>query len=184
MLNINCQTVIKNIKLDQALSEEADNVLQNKPLLRDAKNLYQKKLYIESLVSRLKEELTEKPEMVESIKEKAEKNDISFEEALDRDARWIVNYKISQGIYVIPEENEVLLEFNLKEFKQTPQYDSLVILMIDQLRNNPYSLNQMKEKAQTKGITLEETLDGDARWIVDDKIRKGEIQITDTEMNQ
>lgn len=182
MLNINCQTVIKNIKLDQALSEEADNVLQNKPLLRDAKNLYQKKLYIESLVSRLKEELTEKPEMVESIKEKAEKNDISFEEALDRDARWIVNYKISQGIYVIPEENEVLLEFNLKEFKQTPQYDSLVILMIDQLRNNPYSLNQMKEKAQTKGITLEETLDGDARWIVDDKIRKGLIQIPDPEI--
>lgn len=184
MINLNCQTVIKNLKLAQVLSEEADNVLQNKPLLRDTKNTIEKKLYIESLVSQMKDEIMGKPAMVETIKGKAKAKGISFEDALDNDARWIVNDKINRGVLVIPEEIEAMLESNLKEFKKTPKYDSLVDVTINQLKNTPYSLEKVKEKAQTKGITLEETLDGDARWIVDDKIRKGEIQITDTEMNQ
>lgn len=184
MINLNCQTVIKNLKLAQVLSEEADNVLQNKPLLRDTKNTIEKKLYIESLVSQMKDEIMGKPAMVETIKGKAKAKGISFEEALDNDARWIVNDKINRGVIVIPEEIEAMLESNLKEFKKTPKYDSLVDVTINQLKNTPYSLEKVKEKAKNKGITLEKALEGDACWLVDDKIRKGEIQITDTEMNQ
>ena len=95
---LKCQTVIKNTDLDDVLKMEVQNVLNNRPLMRDEKDVITKEVYVESLVRATIEELRNKPASMERIKEKAEKNGRTFEEQLESDARWVVNDRIEKGI--------------------------------------------------------------------------------------
>ena len=95
---LRCQTVIKNTDIDNVLKMEVQNVLNNRPLMRDEPDVMTKEIYVESLVRSTIEELRNKPASVERIKEKAEKNGLTFEEQLEGDARWVVNDKIEKGI--------------------------------------------------------------------------------------
>ena len=95
---LRCQTVIKNTDIDNVLKMEVQNVLNNRPLMRDEPDVMTKEIYVESLVRSTIEELRNKPASVERIKEKAEKNGRTFEEQLEGDARWLVNDKIEKGI--------------------------------------------------------------------------------------
>ena len=98
MKNLQCQTVIRNASLNQVLEMEAQNVLNNRPLMRDEQDVITKEVYVESLVRATMEELRNKAGSVERIREKAEKNGRTFEEQLEGDARWVVNDKIEKGI--------------------------------------------------------------------------------------
>ena len=95
---LKCQMVIKNTDLDNVLKMEVQNVLNNRPLMRDEEDVFSKEVYVESLVHDMMEELRNKPVLVEAIKEKAEKKGRTFEEQLEGDARWIVNDKIKRGV--------------------------------------------------------------------------------------
>ena len=95
---LKCQMVIKNTDLDNVLKMEVQNVLNNRPLMRDEEDVFSKEVYVESLVRDMMEELRNKPVLVEAIKEKAEKKGRTFEEQLEGDARWIVNDKIERGV--------------------------------------------------------------------------------------
>jgi hypothetical protein len=98
MKNLQCQTVIRNASLNQVLEMEAQNVLNNRPLMRDEQDVVSQKTYVESLVKAMEEQILNSPELLESIRQKAEANGISFEEQLHADAAWIVNYQIEQGL--------------------------------------------------------------------------------------
>ena len=97
MKNLQCQTVIRNASLKQVLEMEAQNVLNDRPLMRDEQNVVSRQTYVESLVKAMEEQILHNPELLESIREKAVANGLSFEEQLHADAAWIVNYQIEQG---------------------------------------------------------------------------------------
>lgn len=98
MRNLQCQTVIRNTTLEQVLKMEAQNILNNRPLMRDEPNVVSRQTYVESLVKAMEDEIrNNNPELMESIREKAQANGLSFEEQLHADAAWIVNYQIEQG---------------------------------------------------------------------------------------
>lgn len=98
MRNLQCQTVIRNTTLEQVLKMEAQNILNDRPLMRDEPNVFSRQTYVESLVKAMEDEIrNNNPELMESIREKAKANGLSFEEQLHADAAWIVNYQIEQG---------------------------------------------------------------------------------------
>lgn len=100
MLSMRYQSTIQNLPLDIILKTEAQNVLGNKPLMREMTQSFSQEVYIETLVRDMIEELKRKPEMIEQIREKAQKNGQTFEEQLEADARWIIHDKIQKGIIV------------------------------------------------------------------------------------
>lgn len=78
---------------DEALNQEIDNIYNNRPLLRDKDvNLTDKER--EERLNAIIEEIKSKPEMMEDIKKKAAKKNISVEQAIIDDANWILEYKL------------------------------------------------------------------------------------------
>ena len=79
---------------DEALNQEIDNIYNNRPLLRDKDvNLTDKER--EERLNAIIEEIKSKPEMMEDIKKKAAKKNISVEQAIIDDANWILEYKLN-----------------------------------------------------------------------------------------
>lgn len=101
MMNMRCQTVIRNTTLEEVLKMEAQNVLNGLPLMRDEQNVFSRQTYVESLVKEMEESIRNNPQMMEMIREKAEANGVSVEEQLHADAAWIINYQIEQGEIVL-----------------------------------------------------------------------------------
>lgn len=97
MRNLQCQTVIRNTTLEQVLKMEAQNILNNRPLMRDEANVVSRQTYVESLVKAMEEQIRNNDALMESIRVKAETNGQPFEKQLHDDAAWIVNYQIEQG---------------------------------------------------------------------------------------
>lgn len=99
MKNLQCQTVIRNASLEEVLRMEAQNILNNRPLMRDEPNVFSRQTYIESLVKAMEEDIIKNnPELLESIRQKSDTTGLTFEEQLHADAAWIVNYQIEQGL--------------------------------------------------------------------------------------
>ena len=55
--------------------------------------------------------------------------------------------------------------------------ESLVNNMLQEMRNNPITIQQIQEKAKKNGISIERQLLVDARWIVNYQIKTGKIQL-------
>ena len=47
--------------------------------------------------------------------------------------------------------------------------------LMNQWRNNPESIKYLENKAQERGMTFEEMLKADARWVVNERLRNGEL---------
>lgn len=157
MVVLQRHTTILNMSLDDVLKLEAQNVLNGRPLMRDDQNVVSKENYVNFLVLGMKHELEGKSQMVQEIKEKAIAKGRTYEEQLELTARWIVNDKIKKGLINID--------------------DSLVLDMKREIEGKPQMVQAIKEKAIAKGRTYEEQLELDARWIVNDKIKKGFIDL-------
>lgn len=97
MRNMMGQTVIHNKSLKQVLTMEAQNVLNGRPLMRDEQDVLSREIYVESLVKAMEEQIRNNPELLESIRKKAEANGNPLDEQIHADAAWIVNYQIEQG---------------------------------------------------------------------------------------
>lgn len=96
-----CQTVIHNATLEQVLKMEAQNVLNNRSLLRDIPDPEAKRDRVESLVRDMMEEIKPQTELMERIRVMAEENGVSVEEQTELAARWIVNDQIQNGIITL-----------------------------------------------------------------------------------
>lgn len=101
MIAMRCQSVQQQIPLADILKAEAHNILDNQPLMRDNKEVVSRKNYIQSLVNDMVEEIREKPDLMAQIQEKATTNGKTFEDQLEADARWLINFKIQNGDIVI-----------------------------------------------------------------------------------
>lgn len=98
MKNMQCQTVIRNATLEEVLKMEAQNILNNRPLMRDEPNVVSRQTYMDALVKAMEEDIIKNnPALLESIRKKAETNGYTFEQQLHADAQWIVNYRIEKG---------------------------------------------------------------------------------------
>ena len=172
MMNLRCQTVIRNTSLDNILMMEAQNVIHGQPLMRDEKDVVSKENYVNSLVADIMEELVNKEGFVQSIKEKADAKGMTFEEQLELDARWVVNDKINRGVIDLSSFHEEEQKRNAQKTMEGWLHDAEYELL-----DKPASVQSIKEKAAAKGRTFEEQLELDARWIVNDKINKGLISI-------
>lgn len=67
------------------------------------------------------------------------------------------------------------------EYSSEVYKESLVKSMMEDMRHKPSLMEMVKEKAAANGMTIEEQLEADARWIVNDQINRGEILMDNDE---
>ena len=92
-----CQSILQNLPLDDILKAEAQNVMYDRPLMRDTTKDISRETYVESLTNDMVEQIRNKPVLMEQIQQKAMENGKTIEEQLRADARWIINDKIQKG---------------------------------------------------------------------------------------
>ena len=81
--------------------DEAHNLIDSKPLLRDMPDPEAKRDRVEQLVAAMIEEIKPQTELMERIRTIAKEKGITIEEQTELAARWIVNDKINKGIVVL-----------------------------------------------------------------------------------
>lgn len=144
----------RNKSLSFITDLEAENVIKNRVLLKDIKPEEGEILYknhIESIVRNWKDD----PQYTRIIKEKASKNKKSIEEMYYIDAVWIIdNY---------PDTHHNKIYGNTDDIKDD---DQLQIIKNNILADDNW-LNDIKIKAENNGVTLEEQIDRDARWVLE-----------------
>lgn len=109
---------------------------------------------------------------------------------IKKDSVWMWNLKTCQTVIQNAKLEQVLLmeAYNLIENKplmrdmENPEakrdkVEQLVADMLQQMRSNPVTMQQMEEKAQKNGLSVEKQLLLDARWIVNNQIQRGKIQL-------
>ena len=85
-----------NRPYEEVLSQEADNVLSGRTLLRD-EHAIDTATFIQFEVEKLKERWLKDPQNVQFLEEKARQNGKTFETVLDDDARWVINTRLKNG---------------------------------------------------------------------------------------
>lgn len=101
MLAMRCQSIKRQIPLDDIVKAEAHNVLCGNTLMRDTTERITRDAYIESLVNDMINEIREKPDLMAQIQEKANTNGKTLEAQLEADARWIINNRIQNGEIIL-----------------------------------------------------------------------------------
>lgn len=109
---------------------------------------------------------------------------------IKKDSVWMRNLSAFQTIIQNAPFDQVLLmeAYNIIEGKplmrdmddpeaKRNRVNELVKAMEDEIRLKPAMMSQIEEKAITKGRSLEEQLNYEARWIVNDKINRGVLML-------
>ena len=109
---------------------------------------------------------------------------------IKKDSVWIWNLETCQTVIQNASFEQVLLmeAYNLIDGKplmrdmtdpeaKRDKVEQLVAEMMEQMRSNPITMQQTQEKAQKNGISFERQLLVDARWIVNNRIKRGKIQL-------
>lgn len=102
MLNITAQLPILNVKLQEAIDLEVDNLINGHPLMRDQK--VNRESFKEMLVLKMERTIKNDPNWYELVKKDAEKKGISLEENLRNHALYTVNNQIAKGEVKLPDE--------------------------------------------------------------------------------
>ena len=97
MVKLRYQSTIQQLPLDDILKAEAQNILNGRTLMRDTTQAVTREEYVSSFVEAMMKQLRSNPETVKHIEEKAVTNNMTFEQQLEADARWVINYQIDQG---------------------------------------------------------------------------------------
>ena len=102
MLNITAQLPILNIKLQEAIDLEVDNLINGHPLMRDQK--VNRESFKEMLIMKMERTIKNDKNWYGMVKKDAEKKGISVEENLRNHALYTVNTQIAKGEVKLPEE--------------------------------------------------------------------------------
>lgn len=128
--------------------------------------------FVEREIQRTIRNLLASPASMKSIREKAIQNNRTIEQAVQDDARWIVNHKIQNGT----------LKWNGKR-NDTIVIDSAALVereiqrIMKNLSTDPKSRESIQEKAKKRNKTFEQALRDDAVWVVNRQIEKGTLKI-------
>ena len=109
---------------------------------------------------------------------------------IKKDSVWMWNLSTCQTVIQNASFEQVLLmeAYNIIDGKplmrdmedplgKKERVESLVNDMMEQMRSNPITMKETEEKAQKNGINVERQLLVDARWIVNNRIKRGKIQL-------
>ena len=109
---------------------------------------------------------------------------------IQKDSAWMWNLSNYQTVIQNASFEQVLLmeAYNLIDGKplmrdmadpeaKKERVEQLVADMLHQMRSNPITMKEIEEKAQKNGISVERQLLVDARWIVNNRIQRGKIQL-------
>jgi hypothetical protein len=86
----------QSISLDDALNEEADRMDRGESLIRD-EVVFDTATFIQMKKLEIMEQWRHNNEMILMIQQKAKEKGITFEEMLEKDARWFINQKMEKG---------------------------------------------------------------------------------------
>ena len=175
MATLDCQTVIQNAPLERVLSMEAQNLLNDRALLRDMEDVPLRKAFVEWRVRQMEKLIQASPVLLDSLRAKAQRNGKPLEEQLHTDAGWMVHRELENEGFAFPEREEMQLTLLRDAFLHSPAYDSLVEAIARELRTHPGVMEQLGEKAARNGKSLEDQLNDDARWMANEKLKKGEV---------
>ena len=89
MQSLLIQSVLMSKPLEEVLTMEANNVINNEPLLKDNTEVSKEALFNAKVV-KMKESLRKNREAMENIRQKAKQRGLSTEEMLELDAKWII----------------------------------------------------------------------------------------------
>lgn len=89
MQSLLIQSVLMSKPLEEVLTLEANNVINNEPLLRDNTQVSEEALFNAKVV-KMKESLRNNREAMENIRQKAKQRGLTTEEMLELDAKWII----------------------------------------------------------------------------------------------
>ena len=82
--------------LDELLDLEAENVIFDWPLLKQQVHVDTASV-VQFRKEKLMQQWRETPEMVKYLEDKAQERDMTFEEMMEADARWVVNERLRNG---------------------------------------------------------------------------------------
>ena len=91
-----------NLKLQDVVNLEANNVMKGEPLMRDMKT--SRADYKEMLIMKTERQIKNDPNWYGMVKKQAEEKGISLEENLRNHATYMVNTQISKGEIQLPDE--------------------------------------------------------------------------------
>lgn len=132
---------------------EAENIIKNRVLLKDI-NPDDGKIMYENAVNNLINKWKNDPEYSRVIKEKALKNKKNIEEMYHLDAVWVIdNY---------PDTYYNLIYNNIDSIDDDTRIENIK----KNIMSDDNWLESIKAKAEKNGITLEEQIERDARWML------------------
>ena len=106
--------------------------------------------------------------------------------AIDSDKQWKTALRVAASRSGRPYEEVLQQEVNnvvngWPLLRQEITVDTAAIIQIEveklmnQWRNNAESIKYLEDKAKERGMTFEEMLEADARWVVDERLREGTL---------
>ena len=100
-------------------------------------------------------------EWLTSLQMYAAQNAVSIDDALHAEAD-----RMAHGEALLRDE----IVFDTAEFIQMKKQE-----IIQKWKNNPDQVRKMQQKANDRGISLEEMYEKDAQWVINDKIKQGKL---------
>ena len=100
MVKVTNYMAANNVSLEQAVNEETDNVFFGRPLMRDAR--VNRAEYINILIQQMEEKIRNYQEWFDAVKQQAQKEGITVDEAVHNHATYAVEQQIYEGKITLP----------------------------------------------------------------------------------
>ena len=167
MLAVSSQMALEGITLQQAIDNETEQVMQGQPAMRD-KNIGPKE-YREILIKQMEQKIRYDKDWLKVLTEEAASKGLDLDAWIYENAAYMVDMDIHDGKIKLPEPIEEI------HVDTAARVQSEIEKLINDWRNDPQMINFLEEKAKKNGKTFETVLQEDAQWVVNERLRKGEL---------
>ena len=167
MLAVSSQMALEGITLQQAIDNETEQVMQGQPAMRD-KNIGPKE-YREILIKQMEQKIRYDKDWLKVLTEEAASKGLDLDAWIYENAAYMVDMDIHDGKIKLPEPIEEI------HVDTAARVRSEIEKLINDWRNDPQMINFLEEKAKKNGKTFETVLQEDAQWVVNERLRKGEL---------
>ena len=167
MLAVSSQMALEGITLQQAIDNETEQVMQGQPAMRN-KNIGPKE-YREILIKQMEQKIRYDKDWLKVLTEEAASKGLDLDAWIYENAAYMVDMDIHEGKIKLPEPIEEI------HVDTAARVRSEIEKLINDWRNDPQMINFLEEKAKKNGKTFETVLQEDAQWVVNERLRKGEL---------
>ena len=167
MLAVSSQMALEGITLQQAIDNETEQVMQGQPAMRN-KNIGPKE-YREILIKQMEQKIRYDKDWLKVLTEEAASKGLDLDAWIYENAAYMVDMDIHDGKIKLPEPIEEI------HVDTVARVRSEIEKLINDWHNDPQMINFLEEKAKKNGKTFETVLQEDAQWVVNERLRKGEL---------